>query len=335
MKIEWGAPQNFFWLWVLPAMAAVFWLSSWRRKRRVQKIGEQALVERLMSSLSFSKRLAKRLLLILAVLLMIVALGQPHFRTKETEVERKGVDVIIAVDVSLSMLAKDITPSRLEKAKLELSGLVDRLKGDRIGVVAFAGDAVIQCPLTFDRNAVKLFLTTIGPNLIPLQGTAIGKALQTSEQAFMNAEKGYKVIILLTDGEDHEGNPLEAAKKSKEAGTRIFTIGIGTSDGGTLPGDVGNNFKKDRQGRIVLSKLNDSLLRDIASQTGGVYYRSAKGVVEADAIAREIKKMSQKGYKKDLIIEYEENYQYFLIAAFILLLIQMAISERKRTADSV
>ncbi len=329
MRIEWGVPLNFLWLWTVPALVVIFWVSSLRRKARVQKIGEAILVEKLMASLSFSKRFFKRTLIILSVLLMVLALCQPHFRTKETMVERKGVDIMIAVDVSMSMLAKDISPSRLEKSKLELSGLIDRLKGDRMGVVAFAGDALIQCPLTFDRNAVKLFLSTLGPNLISMQGTALGKAIQIANQAFPDSQKEYKAIILLTDGEDQEGNVLEVVRKAKESGTKIFTIGIGTPDGSTLPSEYGEGFKKNRQGQIVLSKLNDSLLRQIASETGGVYYRSSKGVVEADAIAGEIRKMSQKGFKKDLVIEYEESYQYLLIAAFILLLIQMALSERK------
>ena len=206
---------------------------------------------------------------------MILALGQPHFRTKEITVERKGVDVMIAVDVSRSMLAKDIQPSRLDKAKLELSSLIDHLKQDRIGVVAFAGEAFIQCPLTLDRSAVKLFLTTLSPNLIPTPGTMIGTAINVATQAFTEKEKEYKALILLTDGEDQGSNPLQAVKKAKQAGVKIFTIGIGTQDGSTIPGEfTGEGVKKDRQGQVVISKLDERLLKNIAVETGGVYYLS-------------------------------------------------------------
>ena len=329
MNVEWGMPKDLLWLWVVPLVAGIFYLSSARKKMEMRRFGDLALVERLIASFDSFKRLAKRILLLAVLFLMILALGQPHFRTKEVLVERKGIDVILAIDVSKSMLAKDIPPNRLEKAKLELSSLIDRLKQDRIGVVAFAGEAYIQCPLTLDKGAVKLFLSTLSPNIIPVPGTAIGTAIKVGIKAFSEKEKEFKALILLTDGEDHASDPRGAAREAAKAGVRIFTIGIGTSDGSTIPGDAGEGYKKDRSGRVVLSKLDESLLREIAQATGGVYYRSTRGEIEIDSLVGEIRKMAQKGLKSERSVQYEESFQYFLSVALILLFVEIILSERK------
>ena len=291
------------------------------------------MVERLVLSFSATNRLWKRLLIFAALACMVTALGQPHMRKKETLVERKGIDVIIAVDVSNSMLTRDIAPSRLEKAKLELSGLVDKLKGNRIGIVAFAGEAVIQCPLTLDYNAVKLFLSTVSPNLISFQGTAIGKAIGVATQAFAGKEKDSKVLILLTDGEDHDADTKQHVQRAKAAGVRIFTIGIGTADGGPVPEGAGKH-KKDRQGQVVLSKLNESFLKQVSRETEGVYYRSTRGELETDILARAIGRITQKGFRSDWSVEYQEDYQLFLVLALLLLMAEMYLSERKKIDGS-
>lgn len=332
--IEWGSPQNFIWLWSLPVILVVFRLASARKKAQIKRFGDPELVEKLILSFDGRKRLAKRVLVLLAAAAIVLALCQPHFRTKEIEVERKGVNVIIAVDVSRSMLAKDVAPNRLEKAKLELSTLIDRLKQDRIGIVAFAGEAFIQCPLTLDKNAVKIFLTTINPDLIPTPGTAVGAAIRVAVQAFDDKDKDNKAVILLTDGEDHESDPLGAAKKAKAAGIRVFTIGLGTQDGSTVPGaSASEGFKKDRDGKVVLSKLDETLLKRIAQETGGSYYRSTRGELEIDRLVGEIRTLAQKGFSKDKIIEYDENYQYFLVISLILLCLEMLLSERRRPSS--
>jgi Ca-activated chloride channel family protein len=307
----------------------VFFLSSVRRKAGLKRFGDPALVERLVLSFSAMNRLWKRLLILAALACMVTALGQPHTRKKETLVERKGVDIIIAVDVSNSMLAKDIAPNRLEKAKLELAGLVDKLRGNRIGIVAFAGEAVIQCPLTLDYNAVKLFLSTVSSNLISFQGTAIGKAIGVSTQAFSEKEKDSKALILLTDGEDHDPDTKQDLRRAKAAGVRIYTIGIGTADGSTVPGDSGG-YKKDRQGQVVLSKLNESFLKQVARETGGLYYRSTRGELETDSLAREVGHIAQKGFSSDWSVEYEEDFQLLLVLALLLLMTELFLSERKK-----
>lgn len=330
--MEWGSPGNFIWFWLALLAAGFFALNGWRRRSALARFGEPELVARLAGSLSYFTRFLKKALLLLVIVLMVLALAQPHFRKKETLVERKGIDIMIAVDVSNSMLAKDIAPNRLEKAKLELSTLIEKLKGNRLGVVAFAGDAMIQCPLTLDQNAVKLFLSTVSPSLISYQGTSLARAIQVSQQAFAEKEKEYKAIILLTDGENHEPDAETAATRASKEGIRIFTIGIGTPDGSILPtGYPGGGNKKDGGGRIVISKLNESLLKEIARRTGGAYFRSTRGEFEVDALVREVNAMKQKGFNSEWSVEYEENYQFFLILAFALLLIEMFLSERKRS----
>lgn len=328
--MEWGHPEYFIWLWTLPAVLFIFLLSSWRKGMEIRRIGEAALVRKLISSFSPWMRLAKRCLLILSLLFIVLGLCQPHFKKKDVLVERKGIDVVIAVDVSNSMLAKDIQPTRLDKAKLELSGLIDKLKTDRIGIVAFAGDAFIQCPLTLDKNAAKLFLNTISPNIVTVQGTDLTKALQVATQAFGEKNEGGKAVILLTDGENLEEDPLDAAKAAFQKGIHVFTIGIGTSDGSTLPNAYGaQGYKKDRQGQIVLSKLNEPLLKALARNTEGMYYRATRGELETDKLLTQLSRLAQKDFKSQWLAEYEENYQFFLILAILLLLAEQFLSERR------
>jgi len=328
--MEWGVYKNLIWLWIVPALAVVFLLASIRKKAKLSNFGDPVLVGRLLASFHPGLRFLKRLLLSAVVALMVITLAQPHFRKKQTLVEHRGIDIIIAIDVSQSMLAKDISPTRLDKAKLELSELVEKLKSDRIGVVAFAGEAVIQCPLTFDKNAVKLFLMTVSPNIISYQGTAIGQAILTSLKAFETSERGHKALIILTDGEDHEATVDQAVAKAREADVPIYTIGIGTGDGSTLPNMFeSGGYLKTRAGEVVLSKLNESLLKGISQKTRGTYYRSTRGELEVERLCHDLSLLSTKGLKSEWSVEYEENFQIVLLAAFILLFIEMGLSERK------
>lgn len=331
LTMEWGHPKNFIWFWTVAAAVFAFVLSSWRRRGQMRRFGDETLVMRLVRSLDPRMRWAKRLLLLASLALIVTALAQPHFRKKETLVERRGIEVLIAVDVSNSMLAKDIAPSRLEKAKLELAGLVESLKGNRLGVIAFAGEGIIACPLTLDRGAVKLFLSTVSPNLVSYQGTDIGKAIAAALMAFQDKTKDSKALIILTDGDDHGKDTMQFVKKAKEAGVRIFTIGIGTADGATLPDESGG-IKKDQTGKVVLSKLGEEVLQKIARETGGVYFRSKRGDLETESIRKAVGRIAAKGIQSDWSVEYEENYQFFLIVAFILLSLEWLLSEGKRAS---
>jgi Ca-activated chloride channel family protein len=208
--------------------------------------------------------------------------------------------------------------------------LIDTFKQDKIGIVVFAGEAFIQCPLTLDRGAIKLFLSTVNPALVQLQGTSLSKGIQVASEAFSKENKGNKVIILLTDGEDHEGAAIEVAKTAKKDGIHIFTVGIGTPEGRTIPDDLGKQgVKKDRAGKVIISKLNEDILKQIAKESDGAYYRSTRGDLEVIAMERSVRQMTQKSFSKDKSYEYEENYQFVLLAGLIILMLEMLLSERK------
>lgn len=329
--LQWGHPENWIWLWLIPGLLVLFVLASARRAAALRRFGDKALLEKLALSLSHGARAIKHLLLLAAVAMTVFALAQPRIQKGETAVKREGIDVMIAVDVSNSMLSTDIAPSRLAKAKLELATLIEKLAQDRIGIVAFAGEAVIQCPLTLDKSAVKLFLSTVSPDLIPRQGTALANAIHVASLAFNEAEKDHKALILLTDGEDHEDKAVEAARQARKQGIRIFTIGIGTPDGSTVPqGNVGSGFKRSRSGEVVISKLNEEMLREIAAESDGFYYRASRGELELGRLVNEIRKLSQKSLQGGWMAEYHEFFQGFVALAFLFLGIELLISERKR-----
>ncbi len=328
--MDWGMPYNFIWFWTLLAIAAAFFVSSFRKREQMKRFGDVAMIERLVGSFDGRKRFLRRTLVLLAALCMILAMCQPHWKKKETLVERRGIDVFIAIDVSNSMLAKDIAPSRLEKAKFELSALIDRLKGDRIGIIAFAGDAYIQCPLTLDRGAAKLFLSTVNPNLVTTQGTILTNAIKVALQAFPDKTAGHKALVLITDGEDHEGDAIKAAGRAKEQGVRIFTIGVGTPEGRTIPDESGKGIKKDREGRTVLSKLNEELLKKIAHASGGTYQRSSRGDLAIEPLVRDMRGITLGAARSEWSFEYEENYQGLVLAAILFLFAEMTLSERRK-----
>jgi len=261
------------------------------------------------------------------------SLARPQLGTRLTLMKREGVDIVIAMDCSLSMLAEDFRPSRLEKAKQEVNGLISRLRGDRVGLVAFAGAAFIQCPLTLDYSAAQMFLDIIDHRLIPQPGTAVGEAIRTSIKAFNQKERKYKVLILLTDGEDHDSDPLEAAEEAAAEGIRIYAIGIGSVQGEPIPmrnkrGKI-TGYKKDEEDNVVVSKLDETTLQKIALITGGKYYHATSGEMELDKIYDDISKMEKKELEGKLMTQYEDRYQIFLFLSILLLTVEFLISERR------
>ena len=292
-----------------------------------------ALIEKLSLSYSPKKQRRKVDLMLLGVFFLLFSLARPQLGTKLTLMKREGVDIIIAMDVSLSMLAEDIKPNRLEKAKQEINGLISRMKGDRVGLVAFAGVPFVQCPLTLDYSAAKMFLDIIDVNLIPQPGTALGDAVRASIKAFNQKERKYKVLILLTDGEDHDSDPLGAAEEASKEGIRIYTIGIGSVQGEPIPikdnrGQV-TGFKKDKEGSVIVSRLDEVTLQKIALTTGGKYYHATSGEMELDKIYDEISKMEKKELEGKLLTQYEDRYQYFLLLSVVFLTIEFLLSERR------
>ncbi len=321
-------------LLILLPLLIVFYGLVFRMKRRAkERFGNLALIEKLSLSFSPRKQRWKVVLILLGAFFLLFSLARPQLGTKLTLMKREGVDIIIAIDVSLSMMAEDIRPNRLEKAKQEISGLINRMRGDRVGLVAFAGVPFVQCPLTLDYSAAKMFLDIIDINLIPQPGTAIGDAIRTSIEAFSQKERKYKVLILLTDGEDHESDPLAAAEEATKEGIRIYTIGIGSVQGELIPirdgrGQV-SGFKKDQEGSVVVSKLDEATLQKIALTAGGKYYHATSGEMELDKIYDEIAKMEKKELEGKLMTQYEDRYQYFLLVSVILLTAEFLLSDRR------
>jgi Ca-activated chloride channel family protein len=330
------ANSGYLILLLLVPLLAVFYVFVFRQKKKLMSIfGNPKLLEKLTDHEGIKRQKLKSFLLVLSALFLILALGGPQIGTKMTEVKRRGVDVMIAVDCSKSMVAEDMEPNRMEKAKRELLSLIEKLKGDRVGIIAFSGQAFLQCPLTLDYNAAKMFLGIIDTNLIPQPGTAVGSAVRLAIKSFSRKERKHKVLVILTDGEDHKSDPLGAAEEAKKEGVRIYTIGFGSPQGELIPlkDDKGNltGYKKDKSGETVLSKLDEMLLQKIALNTGGKYYRSTGGEIELDRIYEEIAGMEKKELQSRLLSLYEDRFQYFIFIGIILLIIEFILPETIRS----
>ncbi len=321
-------------LWLIPILIIFYVLVFRWKKNALKRFGNLELIKKLTQSISPKRQILKVSLIILAVYFMIFSLAKPQIGTKLEEVKREGVDILIAIDVSLSMKAEDIKPNRLEKAKHMVGNIIDRLEGDRVGLIAFAGVPFVQCPLTLDYGAAKMFLDIMDTDLIPTPGTAIGAAILKAIETFEQRERKYKVLLLITDGEDHEGEPLKSAEIAEKEGVVIHTVGIGSVKGVPIPlyNETGRNigFKKDRDNQVVTSKLDELALEKIALQTGGKYYRATGGESELKKIYEEISKMEKKELASLKFSQYEDRFQYLLIFSIILLIIEVLIPERKK-----
>ncbi|NOZ60816.1 MAG: VWA domain-containing protein [Calditrichaeota bacterium] len=327
--------QIYLYLLALIPILIVFYVFVFRwKKKAMERFGNLELIKKLTESFSKNRQILKAALIILTIFFLIFSLARPQLGSKLEQAKRKGVDIFVAIDVSLSMKAEDIKPNRLEKAKHAVSRFIDLLEGDRIGLIAFAGEAFVQCPLTLDYGAAKNFLDIIDTDLIPTPGTAIGSAILQAVKTFEGRERKHKVLVLITDGEDHEGDPLKAAEVAEKDGVVIYTVGIGSVNGVPIPlhNESGRivGFKKDREGQVVTSKLDEVTLQKIALQTGGKYYRATGSESELDKIYGEIAKMEKKELASVKFSQYEDRYQYFLILAIILLVAELLIPERKK-----
>ncbi len=318
---------------IIPVLLLLFVLAmKWRRKA-LNNFGEYRLVNKLMPMASNYKVKLKFGVFLLAITTLIIGLSNPQIGSKMEEVKREGVDLIIAVDLSNSMLSEDLQPSRLKIAKQSISSLIDRLEGDRIGLVVFAGDAYVQLPITTDYSAAKLFLSTINTNIISNQGTAIGKAIELSLNSFDFENAQSKAIIIITDGENHEDDAIEMANKATEKGVFVHTIGMGSVEGGPIPiknryGQL-KGYRKDKQGNPVITKLNERMLQEIAQAGGGSYIRANSTQSGLNALFEEINKMEKKEIGSKVFTDYKDHFQIFIGLAILLLLLDLLILERK------
>ncbi len=332
--MRFASPENLILLLLVVVLAIFFAWSISRKKKILNKFGDMFLLLKTSPYISFARLAGKAAVILFGLLFLVLTLSQFQCGTHMEMMKREGLDIIVAVDVSNSMLAEDMKPNRITKAKQEIRGILDRLEGDRIGLVAFAGEAFIQCPLTLDYRAAEMFLEVIDVGLIPQQGTALGEAIEKSIEAFESQERKHKVLILLTDGEDHKGNAVEIAEEAREQGVKIFTIGIGSPAGEPIPivnrqGErVG--FKKDRSGEVVVTKLDEVSLQKVALASGGKFYHATAGEMELDKVYDEISKMEKKELEGRLMMQYEDRFQYPLIIAILLIIWEFFIPEKKR-----
>ena len=331
--MQFGNMQYLLLLWIVPALVFFYLWAGMRRRRRIRVFCGPDQQQRLASSLLQGRRRLKAALLILAVGVLVAAMARPRWGYHWEDVKRVGVDIIVAVDVSRSMLAEDISPTRLERARRKLRDFTGMLEGDRIGLVAFAGSSFLQCPLTLDYGAFSMFLSYLSPEMIPVPGTDMAAAIRTATKAFNRQERTSKALILITDGEHHEGDIMQAAQEARREGIRIFVIGIGTPDGTPVPAvDGSGGFMKDRSGNLVLSRLDEKSLQKIALETDGAYVRSVTGDLDLETIYHgAIKKdVESKELSASRMKRWEERFQWFTAAGLLLLLLEFFIREKRR-----
>ena len=319
-------------LLLIPVLTILFvWVLYWK-KSALKRFGEWEIIQRLVPSISKSRLILKFIILIIGYAFLVIGIANPQIGSKLIEGERKGIDIIVALDVSNSMLAEDIKPNRLERAKQAISKLIDKLGDDRIGIIVFAGNAYVQLPITTDYSAAKMFLTTINTRIVPTQGTAIGEAIEMGVKSF-DDETHSRAVIVITDGENHEDDAIEAAKDASDKGIIVYTIGMGLTDGVPIPeyNKYGRQtgYKKDRQGSTIVTKLNESMLQQIASAGKGAYVRANNTRSGLRTVFEEINKLEKTEFESKMFSDYEDRFQYFIAISLILLIIELLIFERK------
>ena len=321
-----------FWL-IIALIGFLFWANS-RKIKAFETFADKNLLATLLASFDIRKYRLKEAFIIVTLILTVFSLMRPQWGFKWQEIKRRGLDILVAVDVSKSMLAEDIKPNRLERTKLALADFVKHLKGDRIGLIAFAGSAFVQCPLTVDYSGFLLSAESLDINTIPKGGTSISSAIREAVESYEGGLKKYKVLIIITDGEDHEGDPVKAAELAQKEGIKIFCIGIGTNEGELIPvaDESGNKgYLKDRSGAVVKSRLDETTLQKIALTTGGSYVRASSREFGLDLIYKEkLSEMEKRELESKMAKQYEERFQIPLALAFLLLAAEFIISDRRR-----
>lgn len=329
---KFGNIDMLYMLCAVPLMLAVYLVLHISNKRKLNKIADERIRNIIMPDVSFAKRSWRFVFYLIALVLLILAVADPQEGSKQEEVKRSGVDLMICLDVSNSMKAEDLTPTRLESAKRAISKLIGSLKGDRIGLIVFGGEAYTQLPITTDYAAAKMFLNTIDTDIIPTQGTAIGKALEQAMGSFPKNSKNKKAIIVLTDGENHEDDAIKEATICVENGINVHTIGLGSVTGTPIPLYINgrkNGFRKDKDGNTVVTKLNETLLQQVADAGKGVYVRASNTGVGLNLVFDEINKMEKTDYDSKIFTDYENRFQYFVALGLLFLIFEILLSERK------
>jgi Ca-activated chloride channel family protein len=324
-------PEHLFFIALLPLLAIVFAAMLGFRRKALARFGNAALLSRLMPHASRYKDGIKFALLLVALLLLLVAWANPQWGLHREKAIRKSVDVFVALDVSNSMLAQDIAPNRLERAKSFALKLINGLKGDRIGIIIFAGNAYMQMPLTTDYAAAQLFIRSANPEMVPTQGTAIGAAIELGERSFEKNNRQHKAMVLLSDGETHDEDALAKAKKAREEGVLLFTVGCGTSEGAFIPlaANGYSEYKRDASGEPVRSKVNERMLRDLARAGEGGYFNLLDGDKILPTLRSDIGKIEKREFEQRIFDRFESYFQYFLLGGIVLVVLEFFMSYRK------
>lgn len=319
-----------WWLITIPVFVIAYIIYTKRKSRQLAEFGDSELMALLMPDASKNRPVWKFCLLIVALILLIVAAARPQYGQKEKTIKRQGIEVMVALDISNSMLAEDVVPNRLDRAKQMLSKMIDNMVDDKVGLVVFAGEAFTQLPITCDYVSAKMFLNTITPSMIQTQGTAIGAALQTAITSFgtQDSEVG-RAIILITDGENHEDDAIAAAKQAHELGIQVFVIGIGKPEGSPIPRPGTNDYFKDRSGQVVVSRLNEEMCQQIAQAGSGIYVRCDNTNTAMRALQQELDRIATSELETTVYADYNEQYQSFVLIALMLLVIEFFILSRK------
>ncbi len=327
-------PIHLVLLWLIPLILIFLYITSKRKKRIMGHFAQPETFNKI--SLNYSKTKFKQrvFLYVLAVVLIVIALAQPQWGKEKRKFSRKGVDIMFLLDTSRSMLVEDIKPNRIEKAKLQIHSIIKKLKGDRVGLVVFAGDSFLKCPLTLDYSAFRLFLDSVNVDFFQDKGTDLMQAILTGISSFKESDEKYNVMIIFSDGEDHVGKIDENLNKVKKLGIRIYAVGMGTSDGGPIPlknkRGVLAGYKKDNDGNLIFSRLEEKNLFQIANMTDGLYYQATTSDKELDVVMNHIEKIDKREFEEKMVVEKEDHFQIFILLAFVILVIELMIGERKR-----
>jgi len=321
---------NYAYLWLLvlvPLIPLVYGIVRKLRKRSIKKLGDPAMVSEMMPSWSGAKAWVRIILFTLAWACFSIGMARPQIGAKLSKIETKGAEIMICLDVSNSMLAQDYSPNRLERAKLAISRMTEKLQNDRVGLIIFAGNSFVQLPITADYVSAKMFLASIDTKSVPVQGTAIGDAIQLAMKSFSAQSEKSRVIVVITDGENHEDDPVAVAKTAFENGARVYTIGVGSLRGQPIPYD--GDLMKDKNGEIVVSRLDENTLQQIAQAGGGAYVHAGKDEFGLTPIINDLRRLEDEQLSSVVFEEYDEQYMYFFAAALLLLVIEALVGERR------
>ena len=321
-------PAFLYLLIIIPVIIVIRLLEMRKRKLKLKKFGDLSLLKQLMPDVSSSRKSLKFWLMIAALALLIVMLARPQMGTKISQEKRKGIEVIISLDISNSMRAEDVVPSRLDKSKMLVENMVDNFTNDKVGLVVFAGDAFIQLPITSDYVSAKMFLQNTDPSLIATQGTDLAGAIELSSKSFTQQDKVGRAILIITDGEDHEGGAIEAAEKARKNGIRVFVLGVGSTKGSSVP-DGNGGYMKDNSGQEGISALNEEMCKQVAQAGGGAYIHVDNTSLAQRQLNDELTKLQKGDISSVVYSEYDEQFQAVGILVLILLIIEMLILERK------